>query len=377
MTAGIVIIGAGLAAYQTATAIRTEDKDIKLSIVTRDSGDFYSKPILSNAFARNKHPDQIASQTAQQMAERLNADIKTQCVIDEIDAKNKIIRNKDFDLAYEKLILATGAHVNQLPMDKTSLTNVISINHLDHYKQFRLALEGKKHIVIIGSGFIGCELANDLASSAYTVTVISAEEYPLQRLVPQQIGKLLKQRLSALSISWHFEQFVSVCKKTKDGFEVETQSGKHFHADLVLSAIGIQPDLQLAKTAALKTNVGIVVDNFLQTSENNIYAIGDCAEFDGRVRAFVSPIQHASKVLAKTVTGNKTKLQFPALPMNIKTLCYPILIFNDYNVEQLTWKIDINENGANALGYQQDKLVSFILCGTDVKKRAEFLARLQ
>ena len=97
-------------------------------------------------------------------------------------------------------------------------------------------------------------------------------------------------------------------------------------ADLLLSAIGIHPNLDLAQAAKLKTNRGIIVNEYLQTSNSDIYALGDCAEVCGHVLQFIAPISHSTTALAQTLTGAATKIHYPAMPVAVKTPVCPVVL---------------------------------------------------
>ena len=184
----IVIIGSGLAGYNTAKELRKLDTTTPLVIISSDSGAFYSKPTLSNALASKKTPAAIALSAPQQMAAQLNATVRVQTRIDAIDTASHRLHIGDEMLAYSKLVLALGADQIRLPISGDAAGDIMTVNDLDDYARFRTAIDGKKRVVIIGAGLIGCEFANDLAAAGYGVDVIDIAQ---QRLAPglAQIGE--------------------------------------------------------------------------------------------------------------------------------------------------------------------------------------------
>jgi len=188
----IIIIGAGLAGYQLAREFRKLDQTTPLTIVTADDGKYYSKPLLSTALTSGKTADMLPTATAEMMAQQLNATILTHHSVSAIDPVAKTITTQDNNIkkiSYSKLILACGADVIKPPIEGNAAKNILSINHLYHYAEFRDLLNNKKRIVIFGAGLIGSEFANDLSNAGYEVHVLllqhnhPAHKY-LQRLFP-------------------------------------------------------------------------------------------------------------------------------------------------------------------------------------------------
>jgi len=365
----IVIIGSGLAGYTLARELRKINKEAALTIITRDPGRLYSKPMLSNALTRKQDIDQLATFTAEQMAEQLNAEIITNAVVTKISPVDKAIYIDDKKIEYSKLVLATGAKVIHPTLAGDAVDEVLSVNSLVNYDVFRQKLAGKKHVTIIGSGLIGCEFANDLISAGFKVDVASFEPWPIHRFLPEPLGILLQSALASQGVKWHMGQEVQAVNRSKDQLTLTLANKETITSDIVLSAIGIVPDLSLAKDAGLKTNKGIMVNEYLQTSDEAIYVLGDCTEVGSLVLPFVLPIMHCSRALAKTLLGEKTALHYPCMPVVVKTPSYPIVIAPPIRTCEGEWQIEIDEDGAKALFYDKQKqLRAFAL--TD-KKTAE------
>ena len=129
----IIIIGAGMAGYTAARELRKLDKTVALTIITSDDGGFYSKPMLSNAFAQNKLPAQLVTQSAVQLAAQLDAAIMTRTRVERIDIEgHKLVTDKG-ELEYDKLVFAVGAHPIRLPLEGNAADQVMSVNHVEDY----------------------------------------------------------------------------------------------------------------------------------------------------------------------------------------------------------------------------------------------------
>src|SRR5512146_2367737 len=195
--APIVIIGSGLAGYNVAREFRKLDKDSPLSVITSDGGAFYSKPTLSNALALRKSADAIPLNTPEQMAAQLNATVRCRTRITAIATDRHEVRIGNEALHYSKLVLALGADQIKLPLAGDAVAAVMSVNGLDDYTRFRTEIEGKRGVVVIGAGLIGCEFANDLCTAGYNVDVVDIAAQPLPRLLPAAGAALLQDRLAA------------------------------------------------------------------------------------------------------------------------------------------------------------------------------------
>jgi rubredoxin-NAD+ reductase len=161
----VVIIGSGLAGYTVAREFRKLDGEAPLVMLSSDHGGFYSKPMLSNAFAQKKDTDALLGKGAVQMAEELNLDIRAHAKVTSIDVTQKQVVVNGETVPYSKLVLAMGADPIRLPLQGDGADGVLSVNDHGDYRRFREAIEGKKNIAILGAGLIGCEFANDLAGA--------------------------------------------------------------------------------------------------------------------------------------------------------------------------------------------------------------------
>ena len=256
----IIIIGSGLAGYNVAREFRKLNTNSQLIIIADDAADFYSKPMLSNALAKNKDAHELSIADAEKMAEDLNAKVLNHTRIEKIDAKNKcVITSNSETLNYSQLVLALGASTITLPIKGNAADKILTVNDLADYADFRNAIVDKKKIAIIGAGLIGCEFANDLVLSDYEVSVIDLASLPLNRLLPSQAGEYLKTALSEQGVNWHLGQKTELIIHDNDIFQIELENGTRLEVDVVLSAVGLSPNIKIAEEAGIEVNKGIVI----------------------------------------------------------------------------------------------------------------------
>ncbi len=366
--APVVIVGSGMAAYSLAREFRKLNKETALLIITGDDGSAYSKPMLSNALAKQKTAQALVTATAEQMGDQLNAEVRNFERVSAIDGESHTVSIGAEVIRYSKLVLAVGAEPFRPPIEGDA-DSLLSVNDLADYDRFRQMIEGKKRVAILGGGLIGCEFANDLSSSGYQVSVIDRNPQPLGQLLPERIGLELQTALNKLGVDWHGQDTVNRVNRNGEGFELLLQSGNKIRADVVLSAIGLRSRTQLAVNAGLAINRGIVVDSYLQSSVKDIYALGDCAEVNGAVLPFVMPLMIGARALAKTLTGTKAAVEYPAMPVALKTPAYPVSVLPPAPGVEGEWQIEQTDDAIKALYLDSEgRLRGFALSGTAVKQ---------
>ncbi|RPJ48387.1 MAG: FAD-dependent oxidoreductase [Betaproteobacteria bacterium] len=373
----IIIVGSGLAGYNTAKELRKLDTATPLVIISADSGPFYSKPMLSNALASGKTPEAIALNSPEQMAAQLHATVRVHTRVDAIDTAAHTLCIGDETLAYSKLVLALGADQIRLPIAGSGAAGILTVNDLDDYARFRAAIAGKKRVAIIGAGLIGCEFANDLAAGGYGVDIIDIAPQALGRLLPPAGGALLQQKLAALGVQWHLGTSAQAVDRAEHGYAVTLANGNMLRVDVVLSAVGLKPRTALAAAAGLQVNRGIVVNRHLEASAPDVYALGDCAEIEGLVMPYVMPIMHAMRALAQTLSGKRTAAVFPAMPVMVKTPACPTIVAPPSAGAAGRWQVEAGADSVKSLFVDADgRLLGFALNGTATAERAKLAPQL-
>lgn len=376
MTAPLIIIGTGLAGYNLAREYRKLAPEAPLQLISADGGDFYSKPMLSTALASQKSAAQLVMKPMEKMAEELRAEIWTETPVLRLDPAQRRVHTTRGELAYSQLVLALGADAFTPRLDGDAAGQVLQVNDLTDYARFRAALAGREQVLLLGAGLIGCEFAQDLASSGIQVTVVDPAGWPLSRLLPEAAGRYLQARLEALGVRFCFGQSARAVEQAACRYAVQLADGSTLQADLVLSAIGLRPRTQLAAEAGLAVARGIVVDRQLRSSDAQIYALGDCAEVAGLVLPYVQPIMQSARVLAANLAGQAQLLSYPAMPVLVKTPACPTIVCPPLTADG-EWECQALEGGLRAL-YRDGtgRLLGFALLGSATTERATLSAQL-
>lgn len=381
----IIIIGSGMAGYTVAREFRKLSPEQELVMICADDAVNYAKPTLSNAFAGNKAPEQIALGDATKMATQLNMRIEAETWVKAINAESHEItlekNGETITQPYSKLVLAVGANPIRLAIAGDGSDDIHVVNSLTDYRTFRenLSKRKDKRVVILGAGLIGCEFANDLLHSNYDVTVIDLAPQPLGRLLPNHVAEAFKTNLEQAGIKFALSTTVEKVTKVNDGedYAVTLANGQTLVADIVLSAIGLQPNIALAKEANIQTSRGIITNTLLETSQPDIYAVGDCAEVNGTLLPFVMPIMQQARALAKTLSGQSTNVHYPAMPVAVKTPAAPLTVLPAPLDVEVNWETEEFDDGMLAKAADgQGTLRGFVLLGATAGKQRLTLTKL-
>lgn len=341
--------------------------------MTQDGGYFYSKPQLSSSLGHQKLPDDLILSDVNKMREQLQAEIHTYTEVTAVDSVAHLVKVGQKTFSYRKLIFANGAVVLPIVFSGSAANDVIRVNSLEDYRRLHHALTNKKTVAIIGAGLVGTEFAIDLTTAGLDVHVIAMGQTPLDRFMPAACGEAVKQALSEKGIQWHLGKPVQSVDYHHSGYLIDC-GDEQVAADVVLMAIGITPDVALAKAAGLTVNKGIVVDGYCQSSDSDIYALGDCAEINGVVRNYTAPILYAARSLAKTLTDTKTAVDFPVMPVVVKSPAHPIVMVLPPQGQVGAWYVEYaDKTGSKALFKAQDKILGFVLTGKAAAERAELI----
>jgi len=369
----IVVVGSGLAGYGLVSALRKHDADVPVTLITRDGGESYSKPMISTGYTKNLSAEKLAAQSPEAMAEQLGMTLRTRTSVEQINTAGKTLTLGDGEtMGYSELVLTLGAELIRPPMGGDAADDVMGVNDLDDYRRFRDTLEAKgaKKIAVIGAGLIGCEFTNDLLNGGFEVEAVDPMGWCLPTLLPEPAGRAVQAALEAKGARFHFGPLATEVNRTAGGYQVTLNNGAAIEADAVLSAVGVRPRTGLAAAAGLEVGRGIKTNRLLQTSADGVYALGDCAEVDGHVLVYVAPLLAAGRALAATLAGTPTEVVYPAMPVTIKTPACPVCVSPVAKDTQGSWSISGEGSDIKGLFHDpQGQLLGFALTGAAVKER--------
>lgn len=267
-----LIIGGGMACDAAVTGIREHDNHGTIGIISREEVPPYNRPPLSKALWKGEPEDTVWRKTDDKKVTMILSRVAIT-----IDRNNKTVwDNKDESYGYRKLLIATGGQVNRL---SSSPEEIIYYRTFHDYKVLRDLTSTGDDFLVIGGGFIGSEIAAALTMIHKKVTLLFPQKGICEGIFPHSLSEFLNEYYREKGVNVIPQDHVDQIKKIKNGYTIHTKAGLTFKVNGVVAGIGIKPDVSLAEKSGLLIDNGIKVNEFLQTSDADIYAAGDVANF--------------------------------------------------------------------------------------------------
>jgi 3-phenylpropionate/trans-cinnamate dioxygenase ferredoxin reductase component len=275
-----VIVGAGLAGAEAVEGIRGRDNSGTILLLgTERNLPYHRPPLTKDLWFGKKQVHQIFVHEADFYRQHA-VEVKTGTEVTRLDPAGHILRDAaGEEYRYGKLLLATGGTPQRLMIAGADLDGVNYFRRLPDYEALRAAASAGKRAVVIGGGFIGSEIAAALTTSGIKVTMLFPGEWLVWRVFPEPLGRALTRRYREKGVEVLTREMPTAIERTGQEFLVRTRERRELRADMVVVGIGIAPNVDLARGAGLTVGNGITVNEFLQTSDPDIYAAGDVAEF--------------------------------------------------------------------------------------------------
>lgn len=266
---GLVIIGNSAAGTAAVAAIRAHDAEVPVTIVSREAGAAYSRPFIIH---QHNKPETLGYRDAA-FYKKHHVTLR-HTAAEGIDAKNRQVRlSGGKKLAYRKLLLAVGGVPVKPPVPGLDHKRVFTLTTLADARALQQAVKPGMNGVVIGCGMIGIKAAEYLAELGVKVTIVELQDRPFAAVLDERGAALVTAQLKK-----HCTLVLGDSVARVTATHCVLHSGRELPAGVVVCAIGVVPDLALARTAKLKVGRGIIVDEKLRTSHRDIYAAGDCAE---------------------------------------------------------------------------------------------------
>ncbi|WP_018989243.1 NAD(P)/FAD-dependent oxidoreductase [Aromatoleum toluclasticum] len=380
MNAPLVIVGTGFAGYALLRALRQRDRRREIHLIGADEAAAYSKDQLSAGLARGRGADELVIATAEQMAYRFEATITPRRRVLALDLAGHVLRTDNPaqpEQAWSQLVLATGAEaIRPANLRGSDAAAVLTVGSLAEYAYLRSELAGRKRVAVVGGGILGCELAESLRRGGCEVTLLEPDPRLLGGGVPALCAERIAVALASAGVRIRTEDGVQRIERALDELHVTTLGGKVLDADVVVAALGSRPCVQAARAAGLDVAVGIVVDAALRASVEGIYALGGCAEFEGRVFKLQEDIDEGAQVLADVLTGHAARMRWKARVRRLNLECCAVALCEPPPVAG-EWHESATARGVRALFHDRKGVLrGFALVGDPVGESAGLLGRV-
>jgi nitrite reductase [NAD(P)H] large subunit len=302
----VVVVGNGMAGVACVEQILNRRQDFDITIFGDETHANYNRILLSSVLAGEKSAEEIVINDLdwyQSNGIRARLGVRVQ----NIDRARRVVIDDDGGATpYDKLILATGSNAFIPPIPGVDKKNVHVFRTLDDTRNLIAKARQGCKAVVIGGGLLGLEAARGLQLRGCDVSVVHLMDTLMERQLDAAGGACLRRKIASLGIR------VLMPKQTQallgngkvDGLRFA--SGEEIEADLVVIAAGIRPNVELGKKAGLEVRRGIVVNDYMQTSDPDVFAVGECTEHRGQTFGLVAPLMEQGKVLAAALSGQKT-----------------------------------------------------------------------
>lgn len=392
-TAGIVIIGAGMAgsrfAIELARAQQQSSQEkgaahLPITLISKEPQVGYNRIMLSPVLSGESVFEETYLYELAEY-EQLGITVLAGTSVDAIETNKRRVKLSDGQtLDYTELVLATGSQARVIPFPNHDATGVhvfrevADVNALIEY-----ANQGKKGLVI-GGGVLGLEAACALASQGADMTVVHVDSYVLNRQLDLPAAQLLQAELARRGVAVEVSA-ITDCIMVNDQHEVaglSLKDGRILPANFIVMAVGVMPNIALARDCGLEVNRGILVDNFMHTSCPHVYAVGECVELDGELFGMVAPVNQQVDALVSVLKdtrlsgdslGSKENWQpFRSTPLSLKLKVSGISAFSagqvDFEeeeaaaIETITYQ-QTSINHYHCLYLRNNKLIGAVLYG--------------
>jgi assimilatory nitrate reductase electron transfer subunit len=375
----VVVVGNGMAGCRFVQELLDRDPDRRLAItvVGEEAGSAYNRVLLSDVLAGTTHPDAITLADARWYAER-GVTLHAGRSVSALDRGTRAVTLDDGQrLGYDVLVLATGSAPalppiaglvrsdGSLPRGAALFRTESDCAAIDTWAA------SARRAVVVGAGVLGVEVARALAGRGLAVTVVQRSDRPMERQLDVAAGRILGRTLGALGIDVRTGAGVTAVQGTDAVTGVTLSEGRELPADLLVLCCGVQPRVELMRAAGLHVERGVVVDDRLRTSDENIVAIGECAEHRGRVYGLVAPVWEQARVAATIVadpgaaaryTGSSTVVRLKARGIELAALGEHAHADDDDEAELVTF-LDRGRGVYQKLVVRDGRLVAAILLG--------------
>jgi len=374
----VVIVGNGVAGVTVARIIKDKNPETRVSIYTEESHHYYPRPRLYEVLSGEAKPREVYMFSEEWYEKKgINVQLNKKALSIDTERKELLLEDRS-RVNYDKILLANGGHSFVPPIKGVEKTGVFTLRTIRDALKIKEFTEKTEKVIVIGGGLLGLEFASSLKKLGQQVEVV--EMFP--RLLPRQLdpdgATILKNRIASrgIDIVLGVKTVEILGRETVSGILLD--SGEELSGDLVLISAGMRSNTRLAMEAGIKVNRGVVVDGHLRTSADDVYAVGDVAEFEGIVYGIIPAALEQASIAAANMLGEEDNVYTGTVPSNtLKIVDVELTSIGLVNPEEPKYeevkKTDKKKGVYKKLVLDKGKIVGAILLGdkkgvTSIKK---------
>ncbi len=295
----LVVIGNGMTGMRTVEELLNLAPDAyDITVLGAEPHVNYNRILLSPLLAGEKRTEDIILHTPEWYAEQ-GVRVHTGDPAIRIDRRRRVVSSRSgLELAYDRLLIATGSNPIMLPVPGAKLHGVVAFRDLADVDAMLEATRRYRSAVVIGGGLLGLEAAHALVQRGMQVTVVHLFATLMERQLDESAARLLRSSLEARGLKFHMPAKTTAILGEQRVTGVRFDDGAQLEADLVVMAAGIRPNVELARQAGLRCERGVLVDDTLQTFDPSIYAVGECVQHRNNTFGLLAPLWEQARVCA-------------------------------------------------------------------------------
>jgi NAD(P)H-nitrite reductase large subunit len=300
----ILIIGSGASGYYAAKAIRQRNTVCDIEIVSQDKSIPYFRPMLSSYLGKDLSSDKLFISPNQWYNENnIKLTLETKVIRIDTDTKKAILENSN-EISYDKLILATGSHAFIPPIPGKEKARAINLRTIENADKIKNYLKSAENAVIVGGGLLGLEAACEISKMGVKVTVIERNPILMHRQLDKTSANILKSMMEKNNVKILLGESVKEILGFTKVTGVKLSNNKSLRCDLAIFSVGIKSNINIAEKSNINYHKGILVNEKMETNVKDIYACGDCSEFNNKVYGNWTAAEKMGEVAGANAVGD-------------------------------------------------------------------------
>jgi len=353
-----LIIGNGIAGLSAAKEIRKRDNDGSILMISKEPYLTYYRPRLTEGLCKDMKVEDVLVNKSNWYEEK-NIQVELNRNVEKIDVENNtVFLSKGEQVGYEKLLIATGSHPFVPPVKVNQ--DILALRTLDDLYYFKDCLEKWQIVTVVGGGLLGLEAAWSIKNLGKKVNIVEFAPYLLVKQLDEEISRKLEKRL----IDEGFDIYLSsTVEEVLDDGTALLDGGRQIKTDGIIYSIGVRPNLDLIRETGINFNKGIIVNEYLKTNVDNIYAAGDVIEMSGTVMGLWTLASEQGKVAGANMAGEKLEYSWPRPFTMLKLGDIQVFSVGDIKDYDKVYETKESDSKHHKLFAKNGKLVGGILFG--------------
>ncbi len=302
-----VIVGNGVAGITAVKNLRSLDPEARITVFGDEPYYCYSRPRLIEMLGKDAELNNIYLYPPSWYYDQ-DIEVYLNVSVEQLELERQLVKTDcGQQMKYDKLLLATGSTPNLPPVHGADQDGVFTVRTVEDVREIQKYSGKGRRSIVIGGGLLGLETAYSLTKLEQEVVVVDRNPWLLKRQIDSQGSEMFRQKMEKLGVQSQLEGTTESIEQTEDGLVVNFKDGRKLYGDTVIFSAGVAPNTELAEQAGLKTDGGIIVDEYLRTSDSKVFAAGDAAEFQGKSYGIIPAAMEQGKLVAQNMVNGTSK----------------------------------------------------------------------